>query len=287
MKQRQIASIYEKYRTTSDEEWLGALYRSVKSQLIDGCQMPSFPDEALQVSIMGSSNEHALLEGFAFYREIRRYALRHNIGFGETTSILDFGCGWGRNYRFLLKDVPPGNLVGIDVDPHFVDVCRSSIPMGNFYVVKSLPPTQFTDGHFDLVYAYSVFSHLSEHAHLQWLKEFRRILKPGGLFIVTTHSRDFLQLCQSFKGEKDASLWLKTVAEAFSDVGKAEKDYNEGKYVFRPTGGGGIRTPDFYGDTLISPGYVRKVWSADFEIIDYVDDAKRLPQAMIVAQKLI
>ena len=43
---------------------------------------------------------------------------------------------------------------------------------GRFEVTPILPPTRFPDGHFDVIYLYSVFSHLSEAAHLAWLREF-------------------------------------------------------------------------------------------------------------------
>ena len=52
--------------------------------------------------------------------------------------------------------------------------------MGNFEQSAVEPPLRFADGSFDIVYAYSVFSHLSERVQLRWVEEFARILRPGG-----------------------------------------------------------------------------------------------------------
>ena len=46
------------------------------------------------------------------------------------------------------------------------------------------PPLPFEDSSFDLIWAISVWTHLTDNA-LPWLAEMHRILKPGGLFIPT------------------------------------------------------------------------------------------------------
>ena len=46
-------------------------------------------------------------------------------------------------------------------------------------------PFFFEDQSLDVIYAWSVFSHLSEETHLPWLAEFERVLKPGGAFLST------------------------------------------------------------------------------------------------------
>jgi len=63
--------------------------------------------------------------------------------------------------------------------------------------VPALPPVEFPAGFFDIIYAYSVFSHLNEDTHLKWIEEFSRILKAGGLLLVTTQARRFIDFCES------------------------------------------------------------------------------------------
>lgn len=47
------------------------------------------------------------------------------------------------------------------------------------------PPTPYVSESFDLVYALSVFSDLDEHLQRDWLAEFRRLLRPGGLLVLS------------------------------------------------------------------------------------------------------
>src|SRR6266850_951076 len=87
----------------------------------------------------------------------------------ECRRLLDFGCGWGRIIRFFLKDVEPSALYGVDPVEDMVSLCRTDNRWCAFEVSPRRPPSRFPDGHFDLIYAYSVFSHLSEevdpHTH--------------------------------------------------------------------------------------------------------------------------
>ena len=83
-------------------------------------------------------------------------------------TILDFGIGWGRVLRFFLKDVEVERLVGIDHYATAIEACHETYPPGGprFLLTEPFPPAPFEDATFDLVFAYSVFSHLSEEAHL-------------------------------------------------------------------------------------------------------------------------
>ena len=70
-----------------------------------------------------------------------------------------------------MKDVQQENLFGFDVDPKVIAMCRETVPYGNYSVVQPSPPTNAADNSFDVIYAYSVFSHLSEEVQSHWVEE--------------------------------------------------------------------------------------------------------------------
>jgi hypothetical protein len=47
------------------------------------------------------------------------------------------------------------------------------------------------------VYALSVFTHLTEELQTAWRDELRRVLRPGGRLLVTTHGRAYLPRLES------------------------------------------------------------------------------------------
>jgi SAM-dependent methyltransferase len=276
---------FARFSDLSDDEWLTILVRSVNQSVIDGVRMPGFPDEVIQTNFVGSSGAHALQEAFNFFSIVKKYGVQLGHAVQADTRVLDFGCGWGRILRFFLKDCEPRNLYGVDVDPDVLATCRTTMDYCHFTAVDPLPPTSFADESFDLVTAYSVFSHLAEHASLAWVKEFARLLAPRGILLVTTEGRDFIELCRSMRGKLHEFGWHHGLANSFIDTDAANRAYDAGEYLYSPTGGGDYRPPDFYGEALIPEGYIRSRWTEFLRVADFVDDRSVLPQALIVLQK--
>ncbi|MGH8526909.1 MAG: class I SAM-dependent methyltransferase, partial [Gammaproteobacteria bacterium] len=268
----------------SDREWLEMLVASVEKPVVKGITMPPFPDSALQEGMVGSAGEASLRDAFGFYTEIKAYHGAHGSTSLAMCDVLDFGCGWGRHLRFFLKDSPVRRLHGIDVDPRLIEICRRGLPGVHLEVVDPFPPSAFPDHSIDLVYAFSVFSHLAEQAHQAWITEFHRILKPDGLLIVTTQRRDFIDYCELLRHGQPEGPWQTALATVFTDVDATKEAYDSGQFIYAATGGGPARDSSFYGEAIVSPSYVHRTWTDRFEILDFVDDVSRCYQAIIVSR---
>jgi SAM-dependent methyltransferase len=270
----------------NDRKWLKLLIRSINDPVYQGVELPKFPPDEVQRQFVGSAGEHALREAFEFYCVVKSCASRFGRPLTRDVRVLDFGCGWGRISRFFLKEILPDNLHGVDVDPSVIEICKKNFRYGTFGVVEPYPPTGFDSGSIDLIYAYSVFSHLAEAIHIKWVEEFSRILKPGGLVVVTTQGRSFIDFCRSLQGQKAYDHpWHEALARSFLDTDAALKDYDSGKFLYSPTGGGDFRPSDFYGEAVIPRAYVEREWTRFLAFRDFIDDRAFLPQALIVMQK--
>jgi SAM-dependent methyltransferase len=107
----------------------------------------------------------------------------------EGKHVLDFGCGAGRTLRHFLAEAETGEFWGADIDDASIDWIQGALcPPLHARRCSAFPPLGFEDGSFDLVWAISVFTHLSENSN-QWLAELHRLLKPGGLLIATYMGR--------------------------------------------------------------------------------------------------
>ena len=83
-------------------------------------------------------------------------------------------------------------MYGTDIDEEAIAWCRRSIGFARFTINDARPPLPYPDGRFDLVYAISVFTHLSEELQFQWLDELSRVTAPHGDVLVTLRGSYYL-----------------------------------------------------------------------------------------------
>ncbi len=107
--------------------------------------------------------------------------------------ILEWGCGPGRLIRHMARLLAPrvASLAGADYNPHSIAWCRANLPGIAFFDNGLMPPLPAEPGSFDVVYCFSVLTHLSVAVQTAWIAELRRVLAPGGLLICTTHGEHF------------------------------------------------------------------------------------------------
>ena len=103
--------------------------------------------------------------------------------------VLDFGCGAGRTLRQFLPEAESGELWGADIDRPSIEWMQGALcPPLNALVAPVAPPLPLDAESFDLVWALSVFTHLTDTS-LPWLCELHRILKPRALLVASYMGR--------------------------------------------------------------------------------------------------
>jgi SAM-dependent methyltransferase len=152
------------------------------------------PPRRLVVKVAGTADMAWFIRGGELAAEsIRAAAERAGRPVEGAEALLDFGCGCGRVMRHWS---PLGSArVGTDVNAEAVAWCNANLPFARFATNELAPPLPFEDESFDLAYALSVFTHLTEPLQRAWLAELHRVLRPGALLLVSTHgdaSRDRL-----------------------------------------------------------------------------------------------
>ncbi|GGY53775.1 class I SAM-dependent methyltransferase [Parvularcula lutaonensis] len=141
-----------------------------------------FPPAALVQRTYGTPSFQSFREwGARNAKEIAEAIERHSTV--DAPQVLEWGCGLGRLAVHLVDRYA---YTGVDIDAGSVQWCRDNLG-GRFAINQPKPPLPFAAESFDVVFAVSIFTHLSERAHLDWRDEMLRVLKPGGVFIFTVH----------------------------------------------------------------------------------------------------
>jgi SAM-dependent methyltransferase len=157
--------------------------RGAPAAVPDGAPLPP---RRLMVQVAGTADADWFLRGGRAAYD----AITAHVPPAEVESVLDFGCGCGRVTRYW--DGFAGAVAGSDLSAPAVEWCRANLPFARFEVNGLEPPLAFPEESFDLVYALSVFTHLTAKLQAAWRDELRRVLRPNGRLLLTTHGRSYL-----------------------------------------------------------------------------------------------
>jgi SAM-dependent methyltransferase len=255
-------ALYGLFRDLDDDVW--ALLLTQQYQLYPHIRafLPSMPEPALQEAWNGASGLALASQSKSFYTRLRASYERHGERPLAQASVLDFGCGWGRLTRYLLRDVAPGRLYGCDPAKEILEACRAHRIPATFAASAFVPEHLPFDERFDLAFAFSVFTHLSEVAHERCLSALYESLRPGGILIVTIRPLDWLS----------RSPPLRPVLAALGPDTRAA--LAGPRYLFVPHftdrshpqayGDGEIQ----YGEAVLTLAYVRERWSTWFDLLE-------------------
>ena len=96
--------------------------------------------------------------------------------------VLDLGCGTGAPVAefFLGKGF---EVVGVDYAPSMIEFAKAALPSVAWHVgdIRALPPL----GHFDGIYSWDGFFHLSVKEQRAALPALSRLIRPGGALLLT------------------------------------------------------------------------------------------------------
>jgi len=115
---------------------------------------------------------------------VLEYISKLGVNLDFAGSALDFGCGVGRLTQPLGKRFR--SCCGVDISPSMIEHAgRLNQPLDRcrFVVNNRAELRIFDDNHFSFIYSNIVLQHMPPKLSKGYLKEFVRVLKPGGLLV--------------------------------------------------------------------------------------------------------
>ena len=279
------ADLYERFCALSDEDWekLWVEHAAAPDSRPD---LPGFPSEEVQRRIHGTVFERAMRGALALryhaFRSLRRVVGKPIV---PDMRVLDFGCGWGRVLRVLLKDFHTSGLHGTDLDPEVIELARELLPEVSFAVNDRLSPLVYRDRSFDLIFVNSVFSHLAERNFWFWIEELTRVLEPGGVLVFTSWGQGLLDIAkQVFESKTLEYAWQQNILDAFPSYDRLRDSYLGGEFIFGGASGGALLPETDFGIALVPRRYFERN-AKGLILKDFLDDPQQFTQTIFVVQK--
>jgi SAM-dependent methyltransferase len=112
-------------------------------------------------------------------------AVLKKFGFHGASNVVDVGCGSGR-LAAQLAAFPAVSYLGTDVVPDLLDYARKLVKRADWrFVATDGIQIPDTDNSADFITFFSVFTHLTHEDCYRYLKEAKRVLRPGGKILVS------------------------------------------------------------------------------------------------------
>lgn len=189
-------------------------------------------------------DQHAQADFLDLGRALRRQieAILPDDWIWEQGRVLDFGCGAGKVLRQFAAEADAAEFWGCDIHAESIEWIQANMsPPFRAFVCAEEAGLPHPDGYFDLIFALSVYTHITDH-WAEWLLEHHRVLTDRGLLLVT------------FLGEG-------TVQELTDEPWREDRI---GMNVLREGNPWDLGGPT----TLLSPWWLRAHWGRAFEIVD-------------------
>jgi SAM-dependent methyltransferase len=148
------------------------------------------PAESDREGYCGDDDAAFWVVGLRDYMKVKTAMERHGRQEGRQgpARFFDFGCASGRVLRHVACQTQGVEVWGCDILQQNVDWVIKHLPSSIRVFRNTIyPHLPIPDATFDVISAFSVFTHIDVFEDL-WLLELRRVLRPGGIACVTVHS---------------------------------------------------------------------------------------------------
>ncbi|MBK9098924.1 MAG: class I SAM-dependent methyltransferase [bacterium] len=194
MNKTNITTLLRKLRLMHQSDYLNFIFQKFKNRKINQTFKEKNPDvvlppdymiyESFQMNYDNYYNDSLdtakwLIDYFEKHIELKN------------VKILEWGCGPARIIRHLPNLLDKScEIYGSDYNSNTIEWCKKYIPGIHFLRNKLEPLLEFQSNFFEVIYATSVFTHLSEEMHHAWMNELKRVCKPNGIIFLTTHGEN-------------------------------------------------------------------------------------------------
>lgn len=147
--------------------------------------------------------------------------------------VLDAACGTGYGSEILANSVK--KVVSLEISDHALDWGRSHHQKSNIEFKKAdlNEPIDLPDNYFDAIISFETLEHVGNQKNL--LSEFKRVLKPGGILIISSPDREIITEKGGTNNEFHINeLSKKEFIALMRDYLKTEEIFGQTKYRILP-----------------------------------------------------
>lgn len=106
---------------------------------------------------LNSDHYSAVFDGYGARKDDIDRAIRLNVS--GNVSVLELGCGNGRDAEYIVSKVGKANYLGLDASVKMVELAKHRVPDGTFHV-KDIQDFDFKSAKYGVIVAFASFLHI-------------------------------------------------------------------------------------------------------------------------------
>jgi len=128
--------------------------------------------------------------------EFAARAIAKIISRGSAIRVADIGCSYGKSTISFAKSIPSARIVGIDIERLAVEGAKEKFKRepNLSFLERDARKTGLPRESLDAIVCCQVIEHFTKEDQVKTINEFKRILKPGGVLVISTPDRFILEL---------------------------------------------------------------------------------------------
>jgi len=205
-------------------------------------RLPRMPPAETQRAFNFYDGAEMMERSVGFMRFLKTHYERTTARDLADARVLDYGAGWGRMARMMLQFIPDERVHACDAAPRAVELYNSLGFRRAADLIATVPASlPYESGQFDLIWLFSVLTHLPEYAADAAMHALLPVVESTGLLVVTVHPAEFWETNPIVSHDVSVQEMLRL--------------HRETGFAHYPSHDGGV-----WGDTSMTPDYMARRW---------------------------
>lgn len=196
--------------------------------------LPPLPPPDIQQRFAGATGETLLPMACSFMNYFDKMTALHLGKPINQAQVIDYGCGWGRLTRFLIKYAPVPNIRALDPDASVLTQMAGTVLAGRTRAISRHPGSGVGEPSADVAFLFSILTHTPPAVTAELSAWLTQVLSPGALLMFTIRPKAYWRHHSNYMTGYSVEMMMQQHDQqgfAYMGHGATNMEYGDSSYT--------------------------------------------------------